>query len=135
MSEYVVNVGNIGNVECKNKKEALEVFKDYVEQSKSGRGRAAGESVYVLEDGEPIKEYIGTYQESKRVMSKAREFLKINEGFHEVTVFKATLQKTLNELDDISGHSTNQEFLEFNKKVMSTIRGFLDPSTHLILKK
>jgi hypothetical protein len=71
----------------------------------------------------------------EKIMSKAKEFLRINEGSHEVTQFKAILQKTLNELDDISDKSTNQEFLGFNKKVMSIIRGFLDPSKYHILKK
>ena len=58
--KYVVNVGNIGNITCKDKAEAEETYKEYVEQSKSGKGRAGGESVYLMVDGEPEKEYFGT---------------------------------------------------------------------------
>jgi len=59
-SKYVVNVGNIGNIDCESKEDALKTYNEYVQQSKSGYGRASGESVILLEDGEPIKEYFGT---------------------------------------------------------------------------
>lgn len=70
-------------------------------------------------------------------MTKAKEFLKLNEGSpsSEVKQFKAVVQKILNELDDISDKSTNQEFLAFNKKVMTAIRGFLNSDEYPILKK
>ena len=59
-STYEVNVGNIGNIACADEAEANETFNEYVEQSKSGRGRAAGESVILMKDGEPVKEHEGT---------------------------------------------------------------------------
>jgi hypothetical protein len=55
--EYIVNVGNIGNIQCKNKKEALKTFNEYVRQSKAGYGRAGEENVCIIEDGEPSLTY------------------------------------------------------------------------------
>ena len=61
---YEVTVGNIGCVHRgSNKKEARGVFADYKRRSRSGSGRAAGESVTLWEDTEPIDEYIGTVQD------------------------------------------------------------------------
>jgi phage FluMu protein Com len=70
--KYVVNVGNIGNIACDSKEEAEETFKEYVEQSKSGYGRAAGESVYLMVDGEPEKEYIGDNVEESKVSESTK---------------------------------------------------------------
>jgi len=61
MSTFEVLVGNIGIVhETTNERDALFCARTYVDQSKSNRGRCAGESVTVLKDGEPIEEYLGT---------------------------------------------------------------------------
>lgn len=50
---YQVIVGNIGTVYDGNiLKEALESYKEYRVQSASGYGRASGESVVMLENGE-----------------------------------------------------------------------------------
>ena len=57
--KYEVLVGNIGNVYSGNGTEARRVFADYVKQSKSGYGRAAGEDVTIMRDGEPWKEHQG----------------------------------------------------------------------------
>lgn len=60
---YEVTVGNVGNVYTgASKAEALRTFKEYVRQSKSGRGRAAHEDVTLWHDSvgghfEPIQEY------------------------------------------------------------------------------
>lgn len=59
MTEYVVNVGNIGNVTCADMEEAQRLFDMYVEQSKADIGRAGGEDVYLLVDGDIVREYIG----------------------------------------------------------------------------
>jgi len=58
--KYVVNVGNIGNITCETMAEAEKTYKEYVSQSKSGKGRASGEDVILMVDGEPMKEYFGT---------------------------------------------------------------------------
>lgn len=58
--QYTVNVGNIGNIPCTDKKEALKTFDAYVEQSKSNYGRAAGESVMLFEDDVIIKDFVGS---------------------------------------------------------------------------
>ena len=51
MNEIVV--GNIGNVYSGyNDDEALRIYLEYVDQSKIGYGRAAGESVVWFRDGE-----------------------------------------------------------------------------------
>ena len=58
--KYEVIVGNIGTVhEGQSGSEAKRVFAEYKDQSKSGYGRASGESVTILEDGEPILEHFG----------------------------------------------------------------------------
>jgi hypothetical protein len=59
-SIYEVIVGNIGTVYTgTSKAEAIKRFNTYVAQSKSLRGRAGGESVTIIKDGEPIKEHFG----------------------------------------------------------------------------
>jgi hypothetical protein len=56
---YEVIVGNIGRVhEGSAKTEALRHFNAYVRQSKAGYGRAGGEEVALLKDGEIIREHI-----------------------------------------------------------------------------
>lgn len=55
--EYVVNVGNIGNIECKDVTEALETYKEYVSQSKDCHGRASQENVCILVYGVPDHKY------------------------------------------------------------------------------
>jgi hypothetical protein len=62
-SEYVVNVGNIGNIPEGTYSEALKTFNEYVKQSKAKYGRASGEDVILMKDGEPVKEYFGTNHE------------------------------------------------------------------------
>ncbi len=57
---YIVNVGNIGNIEYTNKKEAINTFNEYVKQSQDNYGRAAGESVYLIQGDGVLLEYIGT---------------------------------------------------------------------------
>jgi hypothetical protein len=60
---YEVIVGNIGLVyQGSNPCEAGKIFKEYKEQSRSGYGRASGESVTMFKHGEPIREYIGTLE-------------------------------------------------------------------------
>ncbi len=57
--QYFVSVGNIGNIDCKNKTEALKTFQEYVKQSKQEYGRGSMESVTLFHGGDIIKEYIG----------------------------------------------------------------------------
>lgn len=58
MARYEVIVGNVGTVPVGNElSEAESVFDDYVKMSAAEIGRAAGEDVVLMEDGEPIKEY------------------------------------------------------------------------------
>lgn len=59
---YSVLVGNVGEVQYGHDGiEATRVYLVYLEQSKSGYGRAAGESVALLKDGEIIREYRGIH--------------------------------------------------------------------------
>lgn len=59
-AELEVVVGNVGSVyKGFSSLEADKTYKEYVQQSKSGRGRAAGESVTLLVDGEPQNEFEG----------------------------------------------------------------------------
>ena len=59
-NDYVVNVGNIGNIPCDSLLEARMMYNEYVEQSKSGMGRAGNEYVGLYKNGEPMLEYFGT---------------------------------------------------------------------------
>lgn len=60
---YIVNVGNIGNMKHTNKKDAIECFNIYVSLSKKGISRAAGEDVILMCNDLIINEYIGTLNE------------------------------------------------------------------------
>lgn len=60
MPEYEVIVGNIGTVtRTENEYEALQVFTEYVEQSNHPFGRASGEEVTLMKDGEPEQTHYG----------------------------------------------------------------------------
>lgn len=75
--DYEVYVGNLGCVHRgSSKKEADTTYAQYVKASKSGSGRAGGEGVQLMVDGEPIKEHFGTNEEwndnpRRRVKCKA----------------------------------------------------------------
>ncbi len=57
---YEVIVSNIGTVyEGHDYKRACDVFFEYEVQSKDGYGRASGESVVMMLDGEPKHEHYG----------------------------------------------------------------------------
>lgn len=57
---YTVLVGNIGTVyDGKSKASADADYRHYVAESKSGSGRAGGESVTMFEDGRIIREFEG----------------------------------------------------------------------------
>jgi hypothetical protein len=59
--KYQVIVGNIGTVlDTNDRHEVDSVFETYKAQSESGVGRAGGESVTIMEDGEPVKEHVGS---------------------------------------------------------------------------
>lgn len=60
MPTYEVIVGNIGIVYSgTDRSDAFHSYNSYVELSVDEVGRAAGESVTLMEDGEPIKEHEG----------------------------------------------------------------------------
>lgn len=58
---YIVNVGNVGNMEYTSKKLALECYNTYVNLSLSESTRAAGESVTLFENDNIIMEHIGHF--------------------------------------------------------------------------
>jgi hypothetical protein len=59
-STYEVIVGNIGTVYSgSNHLEATRTWASYVKDSKSGGGRADGESVTLMKNGEIEREHIG----------------------------------------------------------------------------
>lgn len=57
MKTYTVNVGNIGNIDAETRKAADATFREYAKQSRQGYGRASGETVTLMIDGEPVKEF------------------------------------------------------------------------------
>lgn len=61
MHKFQVIVGNIGTVYSGNNYMQAECkFSRYVKLSKANVGRAAGEPVTLMHNGEPRREYIGT---------------------------------------------------------------------------
>jgi hypothetical protein len=63
---YEVVVGNIGKVYSGSVvSDAIMTFIAYYDQSTQNRGRAAGESVTMFQDGEPIKEHIGSVDQQE----------------------------------------------------------------------
>ena len=62
---HEVVVGNIGSVYSgRNRAKAAQHFQEYVSQSKSGVGRAGGESVTHLKSGEIHREHVGSNESS-----------------------------------------------------------------------
>ena len=58
---YQVIVGNIGIVhDGDDLVEATTIFHDYCFLSTDGNGRASGEEVHLMEDGEPIRSMEGS---------------------------------------------------------------------------
>lgn len=58
MSKYQVIVGNIGTVyDGGDLNKAMENYKSYVAMSKLPAGRASGEDVTLMDNGEPTREY------------------------------------------------------------------------------
>lgn len=51
--DYVVNIGNIGNIGCDTKADAVKTWREYVKDSKECIGRGAQENVVLMIDGEP----------------------------------------------------------------------------------
>jgi hypothetical protein len=71
--KFEVVVGNIGTVYTgTDEDEADHVYDEYVEQSQSGRGRAAGEDVTLFQDGEPTREWVGEGEERAEAPRRAR---------------------------------------------------------------
>jgi hypothetical protein len=61
---YEVVVGNIGTVYSgSNERQAQKDYVEYVEQSKTNYGRAAGESVTFFKDGEPTHSFVGSIEQ------------------------------------------------------------------------
>jgi len=60
-SRYSVVVGNIGTVyDGTSRLFALRAFNEYRRQSRTGRGRAGGESVTMFTNDEPTAEHVGS---------------------------------------------------------------------------
>lgn len=64
---YEVIVGNIGSVYSGDDySEACRIYGEYCHLSSEGYGRADGESVFLLEDGEPAEEFVGFYDRQEQ---------------------------------------------------------------------
>lgn len=60
LNQWEVLVGNVGLAhEGYNGKEARKEYAAYVRISKSGGGRAGGETVTLIKNGEPVREHVG----------------------------------------------------------------------------
>lgn len=71
MNEILVTVGNIGTVYVGyDEMEAKQTYTEYVEQSRSGYGRAAYEDVCLWIDNEPVEMYIAEKPPSNGILSQ-----------------------------------------------------------------
>lgn len=65
MAHYEVIIGNVGTVYSGTDSHVANTFyATYEADSRANYGRAAGEPVTLLQDGEPIKAYDGTLREN-----------------------------------------------------------------------
>lgn len=65
MKKYQVYVGNIGMVyDGSDEAIAESKFQEYKKQSESNYGRAGGEDVTMMKNGEIFKEYVGTLSQN-----------------------------------------------------------------------
>ena len=72
--KFQVIVGNIGTVyDGNNFLQAHSKFTSYVKLSKKDVGRASGETVTLMHDNEPRKEFIGKIDQSRLLVSDAEE--------------------------------------------------------------
>lgn len=63
-ARYQVIVGNIGTVYSGGDEHAAQMhYSEYVNQSAGNYGRASGEPVTLMENGEPVHEYCGDVRE------------------------------------------------------------------------
>jgi hypothetical protein len=73
---WEVVVGNVGTVfDGTRESAARQTYKDYVIKSKSNNGRAGGEDVTLMKNGEPVAEHFGTNQNEearRRPMARAQ---------------------------------------------------------------
>lgn len=89
-NEYIVNVGNIGNITCESREEAEQVYDRYVALSKSGQGRAGNEHVSLMIDGEPVKEHFADIEEYKRGKNvKGSKKVDVTKGYRLVHGYNA----------------------------------------------
>lgn len=61
--QFLLDVGNVGLLTYATEEEAMQDFDIYVEQSKSGTGRVAGENIILMKGDDIIKEHIGSNNE------------------------------------------------------------------------
>lgn len=72
--QYQVICSNIGTALFTNSlAEAAECFGDFVHSSRMNYGRAAGEDVVLLEDGEPLREFFGSLNVDNNDNNEAQE--------------------------------------------------------------
>jgi hypothetical protein len=72
--KYQVIVGNVGIVyNGENAKEATRCFVEYCDQSWSKHGRAAGESVTLMKDGEIEREQIALNDDDENNAGEAKK--------------------------------------------------------------
>ena len=93
---YEVIVGNVGSVYSgKDKAEAERVYAEYVEQSNSLLGRAGGEEVTMMVDGELEKEHVPTIQLKYLVTCP----LTMNYGSDDFTTAQREIKEALQAVD------------------------------------
>lgn len=74
MAHFEVFVGNVGRVyDGGSSLEASKTYAHYVKLSKAGSGRAAGESVVIMKNGEPEREFAGESGDRRRGRRVARK--------------------------------------------------------------
>jgi len=75
MPIYEVIVGNIGSIYCgTNGWKALQLFNRYKKLSRMQYGRAAGENVAVMKDGDVYYEYVGSLEQLEQEKERSHGY-------------------------------------------------------------
>ena len=126
-SVYSVSVGNVGNIACADKAEAEKTYAEYVEQSNSDSGRASGENVSLMKDGEPIKDHVGKNANESKRGYYARKIREAKANNLKALREKLIADKVNEDLvDDImkyeDGNMTEEEETAFFQKHQNTLK-------------
>jgi hypothetical protein len=115
MSVYQVVVGNAGQVHEGHVLEvANDVFTEYLQQSRLGRGRVAGEPVYLMKDGELVL----SSEDLPKTPTVEERLAKLETGFRDAKLnfimtdeFDSLFEKAARDADLITDKDVEQDYV------------------------